>query len=89
MLIQREASAGAPESADVLVTVRPADAFDIRVTSVVQAQFGAAIMQSVREVLTQLAVSPCEVVIDDHGALDWILRARLEAALLRAKGAPV
>ena len=73
MVIRNEASAGAAESADVLVTVRPAETLELRIASTVRLQFGAAIEQTVHSV-------------DDHGALDWILRARLEAALARAEG---
>ena len=77
MVIRNEASAGAAESADVLVTVRPAETLELRIASTVRLQFGAAIEQTVHSVLR---------AADDHGALDWILRARLEAALARAEG---
>ena len=83
MVIRNEASAGAAESADVLVTVRPAET---RITSTVRLQFGAAIEQTVRSVLRAADVQQGEIAVDDHGALDWILRARLEAALARAEG---
>ena len=51
MVIRNEASAGAAESADVLVTVRPAETLKLRITSTVRLQFGAAIEQTVRSVL--------------------------------------
>ena len=80
MVIRNEASAGAAESADVLVTVRPAETLELRIASTVRLQFGAAIEQTVHSVLRAADA------VDDHGALDWILRARLEAALARAEG---
>ena len=82
MVIRNEASAGAAESADVLVTVRPAETLELRIASTVRLQFGAAIEQTVRAADVQQG----EIAVDDHGALDWILRARLEAALARAEG---
>ena len=84
MVIRNEASAGAAESADVLVTVRPAETLELRIA--VRLQFGAAIEQTVRSVLRAADVQQGEIAVDDHGALDWILRARLEAALARAEG---
>ena len=79
MVIRNEASAGAAESADVLVTVRPAETLELRIASTVRMQFGAAIERAAD-------VQQGEIAVDDHGALDWILRARLEAALARAEG---
>ena len=76
MVIRNEASAGAAESADVLVTVRPAETLKMRITSTVRLQFGAAIEQTVRSVLRAADVQQGEIAVDDHGALDWILRAR-------------
>lgn len=86
MVIRNEASAGAAESADVLVTVRPAETLELRIASTVRLQFGAAIEQTVHSVLRAADVQQGEIAVDDHGALDWILRARLEAALTRAEG---
>ena len=86
MVIRNEASAGAAESADVLVTVRPAETLELRIASTVRLQFGAAIEQTVHSVLRAADVQQGEIAVDDHGALDWILRARLEAALARAEG---
>ena len=74
MVIRNEASAGAAESADVLVTVRPAETLELRIA------------QTVHSVLRAADVQQGEIAVDDHGALDWILRARLEAALARAEG---
>ena len=83
MVIRNEASAGAAESADVLVTVRPAETLKL---PTVRLQFGAAIEQTGHSVLRAADVQQGEIAVDDHGALDWILRARLEAALARAEG---
>ena len=47
-------------------------------------QFGDAIERVVRETLMQLGVSQANVVVDDKGALECVLRARVQAAALRA-----
>ena len=86
MVIRNEASAGAAESADVLVTVRPAETLKLRITSTVRLKTADATENTVRSVLRAADVQQGEIAVDDHGALDWILRARLEAALARAEG---
>ena len=41
--------------------------------------------QTVRQVLAEQEITGADVLVEDKGALDWILRARLETALLRAR----
>jgi len=50
----------------------------------VEKQFGAAICHTLLEVLQRYEVEPVQVIVDDKGALDCVLRARLETALMRA-----
>lgn len=56
----------------------------LEIDSIVKQQFGAAIEQVVRETLAQLGVKQANVVVDDKGALECVLRARVQAAALRA-----
>ena len=85
-IIQR-ATAGTLESSDVLVTLEPAESgLDIELNSVVQNQFGDTIMQTVQEVLNELDVQDAKISIVDRGALDCVIRARVETAVLRGKG---
>ena len=46
-------------------------------------QFGDAIEQAVREVLREQSVDNASVRLIDRGALDCVIRARVETALLR------
>jgi citrate lyase subunit gamma (acyl carrier protein) len=46
----------------------------LEIDSIVKQQFGAAIERVVRETLTQLGVSRANVVVDDKGALECVLR---------------
>ncbi|TDQ59407.1 citrate lyase subunit gamma (acyl carrier protein) [Mesocricetibacter intestinalis] len=89
MKIIRPAAAGSLESSDALIQVAPAAVTEIEINSVVGKQFGADILNTVEQVLKQLAVDSAHIIIEDKGALDCVLRARLKAALLRASAQPV
>lgn len=84
--IIRQAAAGTEDSADVIVSVEPADQLHVEIHSTLYAQFSAAIEKTVREVLAEQNVTAGKITVQDKGALDWILRARTEAALGRGKG---
>lgn len=87
MKIIREAVAGTLESSDLLVKVSPgAGRLDVHVRSEVMRQYGERIREVVGETLGRLAVTDGVVNIDDKGALDCAIRARVEAAVLRAAG---
>lgn len=86
MKIVRRASAGTLESSDVYVEIEPAeDQLNIQLESVVQAQFGDAILEVAEQVLREHGVQSANVRITDRGALECVLRARVETALLRGK----
>lgn len=87
MTITQSAAAGTLESSDALVTLSPGESgIDIEVQSIVLAQFGRAIETAVRETLSGLGVTSARVQVTDRGALDCVLRARVETAVLRACG---
>ncbi|KLY13846.1 citrate lyase acyl carrier protein [Klebsiella oxytoca] len=81
-----DALAGTLESSDVMVRIGPANepGIQLEIDSIVKQQFGAAIERVVRETLTQLGVTRANVVVDDKGALECVLKARVPAAALRA-----
>ena len=86
MEILKSAAAGTLESSDAYVEIEPAAGqLNITVESVVKAQFGDKIEASVKDVLTSLNVSSANVKVVDRGALDCVIRARVETAILRAK----
>jgi citrate lyase subunit gamma (acyl carrier protein) len=85
--IIRRASAGTLESSDVLVQIAPSDdGLHIRLDSVVQAQFGDDILSVVKEVLDECGIEQANLNIQDRGALDCVIRARVETAIIRGKG---
>lgn len=87
MDIKKCAAAGTMESSDVYVEIEPGvGGIDIQLESVVKEQFGDSIIQVVREVLTDCGVESAALRIIDRGALECVIRARVETAVLRGKG---
>ena len=82
-IIQR-VTAGTMESSDAFVTVEQCDAgLEIDIDSVVQEQFGDDIRKTIEEVLAEMEVTSARISIVDRGALDCVIRARVETAVLR------
>ncbi|MGI5892543.1 MAG: citrate lyase acyl carrier protein [Bacillota bacterium] len=87
MKIKRNAVAGTLESSDLLVTVAPgSNGREIIIKSVVAAQYHNVILKLANDVLDEYGISDIYLEIEDRGALDFAIRARLETALLRAGG---
>ena len=86
MEIIKSASAGTLESSDAYVEIEPADnEITIALESVVEKQFGNKIRDAVKDVLAQNSVDSASVRVIDRGALECVIRARVETAILRAK----
>lgn len=85
MKIVKNAVAGTLESSDVYVQVEPNEGIEVAIESVVLVQFGDAIKASVMEVLAENEVENVKVSINDRGAIDCTIRARVETALKRAQ----
>jgi citrate lyase subunit gamma (acyl carrier protein) len=85
MKVIKEAIVGTLESSDVLVKVAPTEkgTREVVLRSEVIKQFGKQIKQVVTDALDKLSVSACSIVIEDKGALDCVIRARVQAAVLR------
>lgn len=84
--IVRCASAGTLESSDVYVEIEPSGSgLEIRLESVVQGQFGDQIRAVVQEVLDGCGVKTAKVAVKDRGALDCVIRARVETAVKRGR----
>ncbi|HGY3897662.1 TPA: citrate lyase acyl carrier protein [Klebsiella aerogenes] len=84
MKIVKEALSGTVESSDLMVKIAPADGeLDIVIRSEVFKQFGEQIQRVVEETLAKLDVREGLIVIEDKGALDCVIRARLQSAVMR------
>lgn len=87
MEIRKCAAAGTMESSDAYVEIQPNEAgIHVELESVVQAQFGDSILTVVRQVLSDSGVENANVRVVDRGALECVIRARVETAILRGKG---
>ena len=85
--IEKTAVAGTLESSDVYVELSPCDSgIEIELDSVVLDQFGDSIRKSVQEVLEENDIHSARISLVDRGALDCVIRARVETAIMRAKG---
>lgn len=87
MEIKKLATAGTMESSDVYVEIAPGEGLEIFVESVVQGQFGESIRSVVQEVLQEQNVTAACVRVMDRGALECVLRARMETAIVRGREA--
>ena len=84
--IKKCASAGTMESSDVYVEIKPCDdGIKIELESVVKKQFGESIIKTVNEVLEETGVENADVRIVDRGALECVIRARVETAVVRGR----
>lgn len=85
MKLKQCATAGTDNREDLKVTVYPQESgIDITVRSSVYALFGSLIEEAARDILKAYQIEACRMEIDDRSALDYAVRARIEAAVLRA-----
>ena len=85
--IVRRVTAGTLEPSDAYVELELGeDGIEIELDSVVEGQFGAQIRRVVAEVLNEQGVKGARVKLIDRGALDCVIRARVETAVARARG---
>jgi citrate lyase subunit gamma (acyl carrier protein) len=88
MKIKKEASAGTATKNDALITISPRDAegIEVELKSIVKVQFGDQLIAAAKGMAQEMGVTSALIKIEDKGALDYVIRARVEAAVLRAQG---
>ncbi|HHX78590.1 MAG TPA: citrate lyase acyl carrier protein [Acholeplasmataceae bacterium] len=79
----KSATCGSLESNDCLITVSNNEDLDININSIVFDAFGDAIYKVVKETLNELGINNLKVTVNDKGALDYAIRARLITAINR------
>lgn len=85
MELKKVAVAGTLESSDAQVMIEPGgNGIELELTSSVMRQYGRQIRELVGETLERLDVHNCRINVNDHGALECTLKARVEAAVFRA-----
>ena len=88
MQLKNPAVAGTLESSDVQITLRPnpQGGIELSLESVVRAMFGDSIRETVLQVLREFQIEDALVEVNDKGALDHVIRSRMQAAVCRATG---
>ena len=84
MQIKRQAQAGTMQSSDLMVFLEPAEVLSIEIESTVKKQFEHLIRQQIETVLEKHRIRSGSIRVNDRGALDYAIVARLEAGIQRA-----
>lgn len=84
MDIIKPAQAGTMQSSDLMIFIQPAEELTVEIESTVKQQFEHLIREQIETVLQQNEVTSGTIRINDRGALDYAIIARLEAGLKRA-----
>lgn len=86
MEIRNTAMAGTLESSDIAIVIEPNPDKEIliKLTSSVEKQFGEQIRKVIMDTLSELNIESATVNANDKGALDCVIKARVQTAALRA-----
>ena len=84
-VISKAAKAGSLESNDLMIMIEPSDKLDITLNSVVKEQYGDKILKAINQVLDEEGVTKANIVIEDKGALDFTIRARMRTVIERSQ----
>jgi citrate lyase subunit gamma (acyl carrier protein) len=79
--------AGTFESSDVIVLIEPLEIGSgrkIEIESIVKLQYGDNLKNVVNEMLDQYVLTDIHIILKDKGALEPVVKARLETAILRS-----
>ena len=85
MEIKKPAVAGTLESSDCQIVIRPnpGNGIDLELESDVKMMFGDSILETAKHVLAEFGVADAAVDIRDRGALDCVIRSRMQCAVCR------
>ena len=75
--------AGGVESNDCKVIIQPSDKLTIEITSIVDDFFHDQIEKVIPDTLKEHNLNKVKVEVNDKGALDYTIKARLETAISR------
>lgn len=88
MRITKKASAGLLEKGDILVTVAPIqEDTKLCIRSTIYDLFGERITATIQDQLARMHIDHVLLEAEDMGAFDFVIRARVEAAIHRAREA--
>lgn len=86
MEIKKPAVAGTLESSDCQIVIRPnpGNGIDLELESDVKMMFGESILETAKRVLEEFGVKEAAVEIRDRGALDCVIKSRMQCAVCRS-----
>jgi len=84
--ITKVAKAGTLESNDILIMVMPNESgkVELELESIVLQQFGEVIEQVILHKVKEMGIEGITIKVQDKGALDYTIGARVETAIMRA-----
>lgn len=83
MKIVQPAYAGRYERDDALVEIEPGKGIEIDISCSAASLVKNNIEREVREVLDDFGVRGAKIKVKERGALPWVLKSRVEAAIMR------
>lgn len=85
MEIRKPAVAGTLESSDcqIVISPNPGMGIEVDLESDVKAMFGDAILETVNKTLEEFQVADAHVEIRDRGALDCVIKSRMQCVICR------
>jgi citrate lyase subunit gamma (acyl carrier protein) len=88
MEVKKVAMAGTLESSDITVVIEPNPEKEIfiKLKSSVEKQFGEQIKKVIMDTLKELKIESAVISVNDKGALDCVIKSRVQTAVLRAAG---
>jgi citrate lyase subunit gamma (acyl carrier protein) len=88
-VISKNAHAGTLESSDAFIQVEPNgdNGIEISLESSVEELYAEDIINLIKETLEKMGIQSIKVIVQDKGALDFVIKARLQSAILRATDA--
>ncbi len=86
-IIKKAQVGNVDQNADCVIAIEPSEnGIEIQLESLVKAQYGDAIIASAKDELNKYNITNAKLTITDRGAIDCVLRARLEAVIKRGMG---
>lgn len=86
MEVVKTGVAGTMESSDIMITICKGEnkGIEIKLESSVEKQFGKQIKKVIETSAKRLGLEDAEIIAVDKGALDCVIKARVETAIYRA-----
>lgn len=85
MILNKRAEAGTLEKSDVLVQIEPGtNGIELNLKSKVMSLYGKQITKIILKTLERLGVKNAQITVSDNGALDCIIKSRVECSVFRA-----